>query len=549
MLCTVTEFICSKGHLTPYEGGEDNIFFVSGVSGIAEEMFWDFHGWFNYGKLSFTKYCQQITLLYQTTNPKSAPFVSNKTFIQFFFSWIVRMGIDFRQEIDPFCRYDPEVLACDGTHVGVSLKHQRLDDPVTRPELEDEKPTPLHQKAHRCFLPHPHYDKEKHESQANFDFICKSINDSKDFLYLLCCRALKDEELFDLVADEIEEDKSKQLLLDVLTDYLPGVKTFVAKFMQKELPPTVMVSAAKLFRLMLKQDAALSAIFPVRFHTHLKDCLDAIEASNSISGPELEKVKEYGMEIAELLETSVASNSPSDVIVFIRELVQSVQTLHDNDRVAPPPKPIPGTYNPPSGTAYYFTEHGQKLREMPNYVVNDKEQLKTKRAGPCTKIYPKVSTGGFGYMFLFFCPYHGHCYGFHLVEGGEGRKDPFAALFKYKPTPPKEVFYDFACQFNEYCLNREPAFFKFMRVWHDLFHGFNHTCAPVFKSTRVQGLDGLNSEICEQFNAYLQSIKFTGSHLSQTNFMLFSQFMIYLWNREKTERVGNMARVARNGLL
>ena len=85
MLCTVTEFICSKGHLTPYEGGEDNIFFVSGVSGIAEEMFWDFHGWFNYGKLSFTKYCQQTTLLYQTTNPKSTPFVSNKTFIQFFF--------------------------------------------------------------------------------------------------------------------------------------------------------------------------------------------------------------------------------------------------------------------------------------------------------------------------------------------------------------------------------------------------------------------------------------------------------------------------------
>ena len=546
-MCLVTEFICSRGHITEYEGREDNIFFVSKVTGLGEELFWDFHGWLNYGKLSFTKFCEQMTLLYQTNCPQSVPFVSNKTFIQFFFCWVIRMGIDFRQEIDPFCRYDPQVLACDGTHIGVSVKHQNLIDPVTEPELLDQKPTPLHQKAHRCFLPHPHFDPEKHGSQSNFDLICKAINDSKDYLYLLCCRILKDEEEFDLVQDELQEETSRQNLLDCLADYLPAVKSFVTKFMNKTLPPLVMDPAAKLFRLMLKQDAALSVIFPVRFHTHLKDCLDTIEASNTLDVLELEKVKEYGQEISELLEAALASGSPLDVLAFVRELVLSVQTLHGNDRVAPPPKPIPNTYNPPSGAAYYFTEHGNRLRDMPNYLVNDAEQSKTKRADPCTKRYPQVSTGGFGYMFLFFCPIHGHCYGFHLIQGGEGRKDPFAALFKFKPTPPKELFYDFACQFNEYCLNREPAFFKFMRVWHDLFHGFNHTCMPVFNSKRVEGLE-LNSEICEQFNAYLQSIKFTGSHLSQPNFMLFSQFMIFLWNREKTERVGRMARVAREGM-
>ena len=44
---------------------------------------------------------------------------------------------------------------------------------------------------------------------------------------------------------------------------------------------------------------------------------------------------------------------------------------------------------------------------------------------PCTKHYPGVSFGGYGYVFLWFCPIHGHSYRFHLIAGGEGRKDPF----------------------------------------------------------------------------------------------------------------------------
>ena len=42
----------------------------------------------------------------------------------------------------------------------------------------------------------------------------------------------------------------------------------------------------------------------------------------------------------------------------------------------------------------------------------------------------------------------------------EGRKDPFSSLYKYKPTAPDELFYDFECQLNEYCLNRTPHFFR-----------------------------------------------------------------------------------------
>ena len=61
----------------------------------------------------------------------------------------------------------------------------------------------------------------------------------------------------------------------------------------------------------------------------------------------------------------------------------------------------------------------------------------------------------------------------------------------------------------EYCLNREPALFKNTQFWHDLFHAIAHLCGINFKSTRVEGFGGINTEICEQVNSYLQAIKYT----------------------------------------
>ena len=87
-------------------------------------------------------------------------------------------------------------------------------------------------------------------------------------------------------------------------------------------------------------------------------------------------------------------------------------------------------------------------------------------------------------------------------------------------------------------------YFLETRFWHDLFHSFTHTGGKCFKSSRICGLVGVNSEICEQFNSYLQCIKYTGSHLSQFHFIFFVQFFIYLWNCEKTTRYENIINVA-----
>ena len=57
-----------------------------------------------------------------------------------------------------------------------------------------------------------------------------------------------------------------------------------------------------------------------------------------------------------------------------------------------------------------------------------------------------------------------------------------------------------------------------------------------FKSGRIDGLEGINTEICEQVNSYLQCIKFTGSHLSQEHFIVFYPiFLVFVEQGQNKE--------------
>ena len=76
-----------------------------------------------------------------------------------------------------------------------------------------------------------------------------------------------------------------------------------------------------------------------------------------------------------------------------------------------------------------------------------------------------------------------------------------------------------------------------------LFHAIGHKCGICFKSGRVCGLEGINTEICEQVNAFLQCIKYTAAHLSQEHFT-FLKFFLYILNKEKTKTYTKQAAIA-----
>ena len=114
--------------------------------------------------------------------------------------------------------------------------------------------------------------------------------------------------------------------------------------------------------------------------------------------------------------------------------------------------------------------------------LKDNKNREPQQDQDCRKVYPTVSHGGYSYILLWFCPIHGHSYGFHIIDGAEGPKDVFCSLLKYKEDMPQELFYDNACHLSEYCLNHEPALFEDTQFWHDLFHAIAHLCGINFKS-------------------------------------------------------------------
>ena len=535
---------CVSGRCTQhYNGRVDNIFFLSKETGVGEELFWDFITRVLRSRSSFTGFCKEMSRIYTSNHVKSLSFMSNKTFIHCFFSWVAALGIDYRQQVDPWCKHNPKVLACDGTKIGVSMKMQKLDPPITKPTIQHTEET-LHKKFDRCFLPYP--TKQVDETINNHKVRCQVVLRARQYLQLLVKCTLEGTP----VPDDQNATQEKRNFISVCQETCQDtIFQFLLFFMERDCSPdaSLIQASARLLSLFATNDDALVSVLPFKFlQDILATCDSVLQGGDSTT--HLGNMKQFAVEISNLL---LAAQSESQeilqlVVGFVRALVQQVFSVHSVDRPAPAPDSHEGTYNPPSGTAYYFTPHGNQVRDIPSYSIQGKDR--SRDTSGCTKDFPTVPYGGFGYMFLFFCPYHGHCYGFHLIDGGEGRKDPFSAIFKYMEEAPQEIFYDFACKLQEYCLNREPEFFRSVRFWHDLFHAINHICGINFRSTRVVGLDGANSEICEQFNSYLQCVKYTGSHLGQSNFMLFVQFFIYLWNKEKTASFKQIASIALAGL-
>ena len=378
--------------------------------------------------------------------------------------------------------------------------------------------------------------------------LCKVTKNARLHLKYLCEKTLQKNQVY---LDQMEEYRSTENLIQIVKSRREKqLEDFILAFINRTENPIVTQSVAHLL-LLLVGDAAISTVVPFAYHYHILQTCAAIRNDVDIE-KKLYEMKQYGVELSDALQASKLYGFSNECVSFVEYLVDLAIQIHHTDKPVQNPSEILSSYNPEKGAAYYFTPHGNELCKFPEYCID--QARKNYDDVPsvddiCNKKFPSVSYGGFGYMFLWFCPIHGHCYGFHLIAGGEGRKDPFASLFKFLPEAPTDIFYDFACQLSEYCLNREPQYFLQTRFWHDLFHGVTHKCGKCFKSTRICGMVGINSEICEQFNSYLQCIKYTGSHLSQSHFMFFVQFFIYLWNREKTAKFQNIVGIALAGTL
>ena len=147
MTCDVYSRMClGNSCCLEYSGQDNSIFFLSKMTCAGDEIGWDFISMVKLSRMSFTGFCNEMTRRYKTTNILSVPFMSLDTFVKWVFAWMGSMKIDFRKEINPFCKYNPKILACDGTHVGISLKNLKLENPVTAPDKTKQPVTPMHKR-------------------------------------------------------------------------------------------------------------------------------------------------------------------------------------------------------------------------------------------------------------------------------------------------------------------------------------------------------------------------------------------------------------------
>ena len=476
-------------------------------------------------KCTFSGFCKHMNAEYSMYDVNVAQFVSPPTFIKWFFSWAAAFKIDFRKDVDPWCKHSPKVLAGDGTHVGVSLRQMDIT-PIEQPDTEEVVMT-RHRRYDRVLLFQRAgvSNQDLQRARTRLKAVCKTVVGEGD-----------------AAGNDPVEDR---LLLDMCPSQ--EVREAVEGVQAHSFCHDVLVSLADVL-FVLACDNPVSALLPY-------SCVDIVQQAvrdvcEGRPATSLEPVREVSPELLRLLVAAVRASADDRLRVcnFVLYVCDRVLQVHQEDPPAPEVSATGDMYNPPSGVAYYFTETGERVRHLRKYEMDGQRNEPDNRHPEerCSKVYPQVSSGGFSYMFLWFCPIHGHCYGFHLISGGEGRKDPFSSLVKYLREPPGVVFYDNACQLSEYCLNREPALFRKTRFFHDCFHGFSHKCAKTFRSSRVECLR-VNSEICEQFNARLQCIKYTGSHLSQPRFVFLAQLVLHLWNKEKTELYQRKLRAACSG--
>ena len=506
---------------------EQGLFFYTKMTCAGDEIGWDFIRCVKSSKISFTGFCTQMTNYYKTTHSNPQPFMAVKAFIGWFFGCLSAFKIDFRKEIDPFCGYNPRVLACDGTHIGVSLRHLKLEKPITKPDTED-------------VIPWNHHKPERHVFQKD------TVRDHMRYM----ARRILNRVIPEKILSPIEERARTLESLNIISQDKP-LRDFVEPIVFENLRKDYLELCAE-FLHSLSGDDFISTIIPLKCIPLLQEIFGKIERNENCS-QDLGKMRKYNPHIPDLFWIASHAGKVDELINLFKYFIDRIESVHYKNPNPTEVNEMPNTYDPRTGTAYYFTEKGNQLRQMPTYKVDmEKEKRKKKEVytleeEECRKKYPLVSFGGYSYILLWFCPLHGHSYGFHLIDGAEGRKDPFCSLLKYIPDMPDELFYDFACSLSEYCLNREPDLFKNTHFWHDLFHAIGHICGINFRSTKVEGLDGVNSEICEQVNAYLQCIKYTGSHLSQEHFVFFLQFFLYILNQEKTQRQREMAKIALAG--
>lgn len=119
------------------------------------------------------------------------------------------------------------------------------------------------------------------------------------------------------------------------------------------------------------------------------------------------------------------------------------------------------------------------------------------------------------------------------MDSAESPKTAFELIYTRWEKAPELITYDNCCRLMDYCLNREPEHFKNTCFLVDAMHYKNHTnCSCAFNIKESGPYKRFNSQLCEQKNAKLVTIRDSAAYMKQTNFIFLMRHVLYLLNTD-----------------
>ena len=117
------------------------------------------------------------------------------------------------------------------------------------------------------------------------------------------------------------------------------------------------------------------------------------------------------------------------------------------------------------------------------------------------------------------------------MQSCKSPKHPFSIFRQRFRKAPRVIVYDNACKLHQYCLNREPHFFRSTLFGVDRFHWRGHVgcsagyCLNTYKQMAIKDI---NSQVNEQANVGLQQIR---GQLAPENFMFTLKLFLSIKNK------------------
>jgi hypothetical protein len=114
----------------------------------------------------------------------------------------------------------------------------------------------------------------------------------------------------------------------------------------------------------------------------------------------------------------------------------------------------------------------------------------------------------------------------------------FTFLFTRLLDGKKVIFYDNACNLQDFCYKREPWFFRDTIFLSDRFHQKDHTkCSSGFDANMYWWAKFINTQVCEIGNSVTNKIKTQAAFMTIDHFYLYVRFYLMCCNRRRKETI------------